>query len=237
MTLLRGFTDDGLARAQTELDQIRNGSLRNFSHEDFAEDDFSYPLEIELPHFDASRILNRWNLALWLHVAFVDHADQLAPPVWSWLAVHLFDVICPPLDGQRKVRESARYILQADDYRKAYRHLLAGPYLLFTAHADDPSIVRGLLATSPDAPGEVYEQLASRKFLVTSRAVVSAATALYLNDATGNLRRGAGGSGPGSPRRFGEVLQQFDRTYDLQTMSPETLLSILPSEFNRFIRS
>jgi hypothetical protein len=145
-----------------------------------------------------------------------------------------FDILAPVINGKRKIGEDARYLLQADDYRKAYRHLLAGPYLLFQAHSDDPASVRGLLSTKPDTPGEVYEQLASRKFLVASRAVVSVATQLYLDPSSGKPRRGAGTSGPGSPRRLSDVLQQFDKTYDMQSMSRETLLSLLPQEFTRF---
>jgi len=237
MTTLCSLTEQGVAEAHQILTRIREGDATEAPFEGFQDPRYVTHRGPELPPVDLGQMSTRWGVALWLYRSLGEHNHLLDPPTWSWLALHLFDVICPITDGRRIVREAARYLLQADDYRKAHRHLLAGPYLLFMAHADDPAVVRGLLATSPDAPGEVYEQLASRKFLITSRAVASTATRLYLNAATGRLRRGAGGSGAGSPRRLSEVLQQFDRTYDLQTMTPETLLSILPSEFDRFLRT
>ncbi len=49
--------------------------------------------------------------------------------LWSWLSLFYFDQLCP-LDssGKRKLHERARLIPEVSNYRKYYRHLLAGPY-------------------------------------------------------------------------------------------------------------
>lgn len=238
---LRGLTEPGLDRASEILSTLRSGEEHSVPDGFLQDPELTFPAGARLKELKGQVIKNRWELALWLSrdlsLESAEDAARLPPPVWSWLAMRLLDILAPVGDKGRTVREDARYLLQAGDYRKTYRHLLAGPYFLFRAHADNPLAVRGLLATAPDAPGEVYEQLASRKFLVTSRAVVTVATELYLDPASGKLRRGAGGAGAGSARRLSDVLQQFDKTYDMQSMAPEVLSGLLPQEFRRFLRS
>jgi hypothetical protein len=235
MPELRSLTDRGLDEAYDAIARVRSGESAGIDTEEFSEPELSTPSGWPLPPLATFAVETRWQLAIELFRALEKRTEGVSPREWSWLAIQLFDVLCPVVNGRRKVREDARYILLPQDFRKAHRHLLAGPFLLYLAHNDSPGSVRGLLATRPESPGEVYEQLASRKFLVTSGAVVTVATRLYLDDG-GALKRGAGGDGAGTPRRLGDVLQQFDKTYDLQAMSPETLLTLLPKEFGRFIK-
>jgi hypothetical protein len=60
------------------------------------------------------------------------------------------------------------------------------------------------------------------------------ARALYFDEKTGRLKRGAGGKAGGSPRRLARVRQQLDVTWDLFDLTVERMLAILPNEFNRF---
>lgn len=236
MPELRSLTDRGLAEAYDAIARVRSGESAGIDLAEFTEPDLSTPTGWSLPPLGDFAVATRWQLAVALFRALGHRPEGVSPREWSWLALQLFDVLCPPVGGRRKVREDARYILLPQDFRKAHRHLLAGPFQLYTAHQDSPAAIRGLLATRPESPGEVYEQLASRKFLITSEAVVTVTTRLYLDVASGSLKRGAGGDGAGTPRRLGDVLQQFDKTYDLQAMTPETLLNLLPKEFDRFIK-
>lgn len=236
MPELRYLTEEGLVEASALLAMIRSGELSSLPEGFLTDDRLTAPEGRRFTSFSSREVRIRWELAVWLYRVFGDR-EPISTACWSWLALCLLEHLCPIRNGTRKVWEDARYLLQADDYRKAHRHLLAGPYLLFSAHSDNPGAIKGLLTTELDTLGEVYEQLASKKYLITSRAVVSTATALYLDPTTGTLRRGAGGSGAGSPRRLSDVLQQFDKTYDLLAMSPKTLDSLLPAEFDRFRRA
>ena len=83
-------------------------------------------------------------------------------------------------------------------------------------------------------PGEIAEQLASRKELVTNAAVVEVATRLYYDPATGSFKRGAGTKTKGAPRRLADLLNQLDLTYYLYGMTVDELLGLLPKEFDRF---
>jgi hypothetical protein len=233
---LRSLTHVGRRTAADILSRIRSGESTAVDLLELEDARLSQPLGISYPSPTSASLPTRWHLGSWLTKVFGPNEGIIDSGAWSWLALDLFDLLCPTAGGSRKVREDARYLLEADDYRKAYRHLLAGPYLLMQAHRGDPESVRGLLATTPDAPGEVYEQLAARKYTVTSPSVVQAATFLYFDFNTGKLKRGAGGSAAGSPRRLSEVLQQFDLTYDLQAIPANRLLNILPKEFARFLK-
>lgn len=155
--------------------------------------------------------------------------------LWAWLALFYFEQLCPPVArGQRKPGELARWIPEVTNYQRYYRHLLAGPYRIYWTHRDNPERALALLCGPIDRPGELVEQFASRQEMVTNKAIIQSATALYIDPATKKPRRGAGGKGPGSPRRLADVLKQFDVTWDLYTMSPQKLLTLLPNEFNRY---
>ena len=77
--------------------------------------------------------------------------------------------------------------------------------------------------------------MASRPSLVTCKAVAGAATRLYYDDTTDRIRRGCSGKGPGSARRFADVLSQLDLTWDLHSLTVEQLLKLLPDEFGCFL--
>lgn len=163
---------------------------------------------------------------------------QARDGLWAWLTVVYFDQVCP-LDGngRRRLRERARYVPTGGNFRKYYRHLLSGPWRLVRAHRDAPSRTLGLLAGPMDTPGEIYEQLVATQSLVTSPTVVQVASHLYFDFATGRRKPGAGGSGPGSPRRLAKVLGQLDLTFDTYGIGCDDLLALLPAEFNRFAQS
>jgi hypothetical protein len=155
--------------------------------------------------------------------------------LWAWLALFFFDELCPPdAQGRRKPGERARWVPAVGDFRKYYRHLLAGPYRIYRAHRDKPERAMALLCTPLHQPGDIVEQLASRQELVTNIAVMEVATALYIDSPSGQPKRGAAGRGPGSARRLADIFNQFDVTWDLYAMTSDDLLNMLPREFSRF---
>lgn len=157
--------------------------------------------------------------------------------LWTTLALLLFDKICPKdASGSRKVMEEYRYILSTD-YRHYYRHLVRSPWQLVKTHDDNARIL--LVAASPNAHplsvhGEILEQFGGRQQVLGSRPIVAAACKLYLDPSSGRPKKGVAGSKGGSARRFGIVLRQFDMTYDPADMPEDQLISILPSEFDRW---
>jgi hypothetical protein len=155
--------------------------------------------------------------------------------LWSWLALFYFDELCPAdSSGARRPGERARYIPEAANFQRYYRHLLAGPYRIFRAHRRAPEKALAVLCQPLNRPGDLVEQLASRQELVTNSAIMEVATVLYVDAATGKPKRGSQTKTVGAVRRLADVLSQFDVTWDLYSTQLGELLGILPAEFNRF---
>ncbi len=155
--------------------------------------------------------------------------------LWTWLTLFYFDEVCPADgNGNRDPQNEARLIAQVDNFQRFYRHLLLGPFLIVRAHREDPNRAIAFLCKPLWEPGEIVEQLASRKELVTNPAVAEAATRLYYDPASGSFKRGAGSSVKGAPRRLAALLNQLDITWYLYGLGVDELLQLLPKEFERF---
>lgn len=143
-----------------------------------------------------------------------------SPELWSWLALFYFDQVCPV----------ANYIPGMASWRY-YRHLLAGPCRIFQRHRDQAIL---LLSGPLSKPGDFMEQLASRQEFITNPDIIGAATMLYHDPTKGRPKRGAASTKrkPGTLRRFVDVVQQLDLTYDLYSMQPPEILTMLPLEFD-----
>ena len=197
-----------------------------------AETSEALPKNVEV---DAERVFDRrFDLARYLHERIprteLDDADR-DEGLWAWLALLWFDQLCPSKNGQRKPGASAQWIPQLDNARRSYRHRVFGPYVVYNAHAGDPARLNALLADPVHiATSEVYRSFVETT-LVTCPAAVEVATRLYYDQSSGRLRRGAGVKGPGGARRLIAVLQQFDRTFDLHSLTCDDLLGLLPDEF------
>jgi hypothetical protein len=156
--------------------------------------------------------------------------------LWAWLTLFYFDRVCPPdSDGNRTVKDEALYIPGTVSWRY-YRHLLAGPFRIFQLYETGANL---LLRGPVDELSDLMEQFASRQELITNRAIIGAANALYYDPEKQRPKRGAASTKkkPGTSRRFVDVVQQFDLTYDLYAMEPGQLLDLLPPEFFPWLRN
>ncbi len=154
--------------------------------------------------------------------------------LWTWLAYIWFDQLAPIKSntGMRAITEDAKYICSSD-YRDYYRHLVAGPYMIYSLHGPDNS--RIFLYNPVYEHNDFIEQFASRQFIISHRNIVEAISWLYLNPVNNEPRRGAQSRNrPGNIRRFVRLIQQFELTYDVYTMSPDQILDLLPAEFNEW---
>ena len=235
---LRQLTAAGIEQILQFIQRLREGSTEGVPHELLNGSESTREIAGS-PEVSHQQFKSRFAFAAWIAEqldAVGDRAVAEDPAFWAWLTVFLFDEVCPvdSETGRRKVRADYRYIPSFGIWKHFYRHLLAGPYSIYRAHRDNPGAARALLVQPLHSPGDVVEQIASRRELATSPAVVGAATLLYLNGATGKLRRGSGGKDAGSARRFSKVMMQLDVTYDLFTLTPDQLVQILPGEFDRF---
>ncbi|MCX7590177.1 MAG: hypothetical protein N2255_00975 [Kiritimatiellae bacterium] len=237
MTLVRRLNDGGIRRFSEFLHSLKTDPSKEPPVEiltnQLTSEELGCQIDIEQKSFGS-----RLEAARYLFEKF--GASELRgiekdTGLWAWLSLFYFDQLCPAdKQGRRKPGELARWVPEVTNYQRYYRHLLAGPYLIYRAHRDRPERALALLCQQLHSPGDIVEQLASRQELVTNKAVVECATKLYFDAKTQKLKKGARAKGGGSVRRLAEVLNQFDLTWDLYAMNADALFNLLPSEFDPF---
>jgi len=239
---IRRLNETGLVRMEDFLDSFVTTPDRSV---DFKQDIWPILTGLDttshapnIVQADADRQFpRRYDLAEYLH-GLVPGLGLQDPTrdrgLWAWLALLWFDQLAPANRGVRKVGERAKWMPESG--WKYYRHLVLGAYLIYLTSQDRPQRATALLHNPPHTPGELVGQLAATQDVAQSKAAIGAATTLYYDPQKKTMKRGAGGSGAGSPRRFRTVLDQLDRTFDLQSLTEDRLLTLLPNEFERFKR-
>jgi hypothetical protein len=213
------------------LSQLRAGDTNPVPHALLLDPATSEPLQGNID-VDQVKLGSKLEAVKYLSEKFkgvtgVDHNEGL----WSWLALFYFDQLCPAdASGKREAREDARYI-PGTGWRKYYRHLLAAPFRVYRNQGDD---ARLLLLDPVDKLGDIWEQLASRQEIITNLGILGSATLLYLDTKKDRLKRGVASTKrkPGTLRRFVDLIQQLDLTYDLYSMEPSDIMGLLPAEFD-----
>lgn len=153
--------------------------------------------------------------------------------LWAWLTFVLRDqLFSRSPDGTLKVGEVHRwYPSNPNDWQKGQRHLVRMPVLLLKSLG---SSADHLLCGLPSILPEIREQLTSQQDMFNA-AFQQVARTLYFDNATGMLKRGAGGKSGGTPRRLATLRKQLDVTWDLEDLDPSDIVSRLPKEFGRFL--
>ena len=233
MTLgtIRRLTEEGLEQFRALLAARRAGIAPRLL------DPFDPALTLEImagPKIDTDgRFANKWEFGqyAWEVIAPLRGKPVLDADAgtWSWVVLLFLEQFIPA--GSRPLADE-HYIPTFD--RKRYRHLARTPYELFGLHGDAASAPLSLAVSEH---GELSEQLLSRVELYRNRAFFLAVSQLYGEGGgkTFKLKRGAlSRNKRGTLRRLMKVFRQFDLTYDLQGMSPEEILGVMPREFERF---
>lgn len=235
---LREFNPDGIQEAHSFLAALRSGEALPVPFELLQDDDLSSPLPVSIKGLGES-FESRFEMALRMNTVLdpiLDSAHADSVGMWSWLALLYLDALAPPrADGSRKIGDEALYVLEPDNWRRYYRHLLAGPCRVMRAHWDELHVTQAILAGKPSVPGELYEQIASRQEVVTSPALLRLTRRLYWDASSKGLKRGAASKGAGSARRLAALLLQLDLTWDFVEMTDDSMINLLPKrEFARF---
>ena len=128
-----------------------------------------------------------------------------------------------------------RHILEPG-YPNGHRHLLAGPYLVYSLYGLGEDLSRLLLWTPLHVESQFHNELAGRQTLITNKGLLHAADKLYFDKSDNKPKRGAlmEKNSPGTLLRFINIVQQLDLTYDLYSMSGEEILALLPPEFDKW---
>jgi hypothetical protein len=239
MTLVRRFNSEGIKEFQTILRLIQSGEQETVPNEFLSDNRFSQPLQQAI-EIEDKKFSNRFDAAVYLHTILGSLKNQnkfYDMEIWSWLAAFYFDQLCPPeKNGKRKPKSDYRYILNSKDWDRIFRHLLAGPVVIFDFHQENSKL---FLYNPMNKSGDFVLQLMGRQEIATNKTIIEVANKLYWDPKTLRPKRGASSTDfkPGTLRRFAAVLSQLELTYDLQAVTPEELTILLPAEFGKWLKS
>lgn len=230
---LRRFNDAGIRQfahyltrlAEAPAEPIPSELLDNAAYTEHACAD----IDIENPGFST-----RYDLGAYL-VEKLQDCDENAiasdAGLWTWLGLFYFVDLCPAdSSGNRKPSVMNNYLL-SERHKDFHRHAIRTTYMLVREHGDT---VRFLLSNPLDKRGELTEQITGRPYFMSCDGIMEAAKLLYADPNKGTWKRGAASKKPGSVRRFGLVVKQFELTYDMFSLTGGQIVALLPQEFNDF---
>lgn len=234
MMQFRRLTSDGILEFRRYLAELRlNPTLRppEFHTADSYSEPLPQPVSLQPVPFRSRLDFARWLDSIPESSTRLPRTDA---GFWSWLSMALFDQVCPPdASGRRRPGADARHIPDFSRWTRRYRHLLANPYDVYQLHRDQPERAMVVLANPLHRPGELTEQLTSRLEIVQCPGTMALATYIFFDRSTGQMRKGAAGK---SAARFGKLMNQFTRTWDLPEIRSTDFADVLPRDFRRFVR-
>lgn len=230
---LRKFTDEGLAKFEAFL---RPGeSCENLSEEDrkiwLQDANFSSRVDDNILLNENEKFEIRQDAGMYLHEKLGHKSDTELKDkyLWAWLTLFFFPQVC-----RGKILKGLQYYVpDFSQPTRYYKHFLWGPFSICRQYHGDLEKARAVLCSPVSAGNDVIEQVASRQELISCSNVLEAASKLYVDPQTNRLKKGFTGR-HGNVRRFGNVMMQFDMTYDLHQISADDLIRKLPQEFDRF---
>ncbi len=187
-----------------------------------------YVLPSGEPDFDTKRSIGHFFSGVIPDAQYEEARSDVG--LWSWLAARYFDRITK---NRKKIKEERAYVACLS-FQEFYRHLLLGPYYLYYTARDNPDRIKVLLYDEPTTMNEVMVQFGSYQTLMQNRALQEVIQRLYFDPARRRIRVGAGGKGPGSPRRLMDFFRQIELNYDLPSIAADRFWGMLPKEFAHF---
>lgn len=164
---------------------------------------------------------------------------------WNWLAaawlpslVHA-DGRTDLLEKIGESKDAARWLLLGDKTR-FHRHLVSGPFFAYESNVDQIANALVLFVMFPDnktgnvlKSGELWERLIGKTALSTG-TIVHLATLMFVDPSTRKLYPNSGDKRQGA-QAFSKYFSQIDLTLDYHGMDVETLMSILPKHFHKWL--
>ena len=233
--LIRCLNERGLAEFESFLSGLsRGGGASDCSHL-LDSPDHSEPLVLGDVEISARHFSNRYDFARYLDGCFEQSGiwhDVDVAGMWEWLAVFYFDELRP--SGRSTGVDPRRFVVDSSAGRRLHRHLLRDPYMLYRRYKhSDGGELDLLLCDELWRYGDVVEDLSARGRLRNSAGVLRVARSLYFDAEVGRPKVGTR-NGLGGHRHFSRLLRNLPPEFDLSTMSAESVIALLPPEFERW---
>ena len=235
--LIRALNSAGIEQFRAYLNRLRGGLVADPPRGLLEDANFS----VEIPA-DVKASTQRFSSRFVLGNYLCEVLDRLRPEdtdrnigLWAWMSLFYFDQVCPiAKDGGRRPGQDYRHIPDLG-YRYRHRHLLYGPYQVYRRHRGHAIL---LLSGPVNSENTIYHEITSRQDLIANRGVIEATIELYMDRKRRGPKPGSqqAQAAPGSIRRFVRVLQQLDVNYDVYGMSGKDIVSLLPGEFDIWLK-
>jgi hypothetical protein len=234
---LRRFNLLGLHEVERQLALSRTGQITDFpsllANEHYTEV-ISDSEDIHVTDFT-----NRWYAGKYMHDLIERKRSQIGLDpetdrgLWTWLAIAWRDYLRKRGSKPNAEWDDERWLL-SNRYNRYYKHLLAGPWLVYRRYSSNPELCKVLLLPPITSPGhEISEHFLCKYELANSEEIVAVVSQLYMLADGSGYKKGVS-TGRGSIRRFMDFAGQIELTYDLMSLKRERILELLPTEFNRF---
>lgn len=233
--IIRSLNENGINEFLNQLQELRMGERKDLNMNSLNEKSNSEPFEheVEVENLDFN---NKYEIIKYL----CDKLDlknnkhlYYDRGLWSWLAAFYFENLTSVKDSQRKINENAKYVLvEPKNWRRYYRHLLAS---FARVYCELDELASPFLSYPIPIWSDFHEQLLAYQQIATNKPLIAAANKLYWDEKILKIKKGAGSSGAGTPRRFSSIVGQFELTFDLNAMSYDNILSLFPiQEFKKW---
>lgn len=234
-TRIRRLNDNGIKAAIDFVEQLREDGKLPIPMHILSDSRYSEDIDINI-ELENRSFATRYDMGRYLVELFAD--VNMQPLLgdrgfWTWIALFWFDQLCPADSrGNRKPSKPYNYVL-SPNYNHQPRHAIRTTWLLVDKHGEDAHF---LLSKEPHERGELIEQLAARQYFISCRGIISAASQLYFDPERRTFKRGSTSRHrKGNVRRLVSYLQQLELTYDLHSVPGESIVNMLPREYEEFL--
>jgi hypothetical protein len=159
--------------------------------------------------------------------------------IGAFLSLLFFERICVKRDdGTWDAKAKDRYIPALYNRRKFYRHAVFSSLCVFNLHGEKGRLY---LCQEAHIHPDTMEQIGSRESLILNSSVIELADMLYWDSLSGRVKERTVSYNPipdGAMRRFvgpGSFTEQYGTVYDFWSMDANSLLALLPPEFDEWV--
>jgi hypothetical protein len=222
---LRQFNGAGHAEYKKFIDgYLKDTSITVPAIEDLLENDalteiFDPGCDVENTGFDSRYEFGVYLLDLLKNYPKANISEN--SKLWDWLALFFFEEI-------RGTKDYSKFVLSTENFRNWYRHLIRSNWQLVDAHEDACEWMLGHYKLNKH--GDLLEQPISRESIATNTELLKVAKRLYVDNGVVKPRVMGRGNVDGDINRFVIWVQQVEKTYDLDSMNVEQILSLIPSD-------
>jgi len=186
-----------------------------------------------------------------LKTASIDPAVSVE--LWAWLSAFWSDWLqqkdgAPLRLSNGSLGEKSRWIFEPTNRRRYYRHLLAGPYLIFAANQDQPQRAQILLYNDVVNPNTRWvETICGSEEVIFNKRLLGALSSKLIDPASGRPNTSAKAltrrrsyftnreiDEMGTIDRLTQVYNQLVQTWDLNVTDIALMSSLFGEEFMEF---